>query len=314
MALQTSGPISLGDINVELDKSATAEVSLGDADVRQLLEVASGEISISDAYGKANEFPFTISSNQTNANLRTLAVNAGWNEVSRVIATVSSGVYISANSTGTYALTIDGSFPNGVEVINNGVIVGMGGAGGQGGGVGNTSGSPYGISGASGSAGGPALLVSVATSINNANTIAGGGGGGGGGAAGWDSASQGIVIAGGGGGGGRSGAAANSSGGVGGTAVSFNPDYDVPGDGNPGGTGNVSSAGAGGASKTVSPRTAGAGGAGGGWGAAGGGGGGIVFGLIGITGPYAGGAAGAAVVGNSNITWLATGTRLGAIT
>jgi hypothetical protein len=32
------------------------------------------------------------------------------------------------------------------------------------------------------------------------------------------------------------------------------------------------------------------------------------------TGPGVGGAAGAAVVGNSNITWINTGTRSGAIT
>jgi hypothetical protein len=54
MALQTSGQISMNDINVELGNSGTAQISLNDAAVRTLLQKASGQISLADAYGKSN--------------------------------------------------------------------------------------------------------------------------------------------------------------------------------------------------------------------------------------------------------------------
>lgn len=60
MALNTSGPISLGgstvgqSINLELGQSATATTSLNATNVRTLLQVASGQISLSNAYGKSN--------------------------------------------------------------------------------------------------------------------------------------------------------------------------------------------------------------------------------------------------------------------
>ncbi len=298
MTMVSSGPISLGgnattsglnqSINIELGQSATATISLNDANVRSLLGKASGTISLSDAYGKANQFAFTISSNQTNANLRTLAINAGWNQNSLVVATIASGVFISSNNTGTSALTVNGSFPGGVTLTNNGTIVGMGGAGGGGG---------YSGSGGPGANGGNALTVSVGVTITNNGTIAGGGGGGGG-ARGTIINDEGfITYQGGGGGGGRSSAAANSAGGAGGSG---------------GGQGTVNAPGGGGASSGLG---AAFGGAGGGWGAAGGtGSSATVSGNIaGTQGPWAGGSGGSAVVGNANITWLAFGTRLGAI-
>jgi hypothetical protein len=278
--------ISLSQVNTELGLSASALISMNDAAVRTLFGVASGQISMSQGYGKANQFAFTISSNQTNANLRTLAVNAGWNQSSKVVATISTTTTISSNSTGTPGLTVDGSFPGGVDLINNGFIIGMGGAGGAGGSFGN---------GFAGAGGGLALSVSVAVTVTNNGTIGGGGGGGGGG--------QSAVLinpfviifnyyGGGGGGGGRTGTT-NSSGGAGGDPG--------PGEtpGVAGGAGTSGGAGAGGATVV-------AGGAGGDWGSAGSPG----FG----TSPAAGGAAGAAISGNSNITYNATGTRLGAIT
>ena len=54
MALQGSGQISLNDVNVELGNSGTSQISLGDADVRDLFGVASGAISLSDGYGATN--------------------------------------------------------------------------------------------------------------------------------------------------------------------------------------------------------------------------------------------------------------------
>jgi len=60
MALNSSGPISLGgatvgqSINLELGQAATANTSLNATNVRTLLQVASGTISLSNAYGKSN--------------------------------------------------------------------------------------------------------------------------------------------------------------------------------------------------------------------------------------------------------------------
>jgi hypothetical protein len=240
---------------------------------------------MSQGYGKSNQFSFTIASNQTNANLRTLAVNAGWNQSSKVVATINSGVTIYSTSTGTPALTINGSFPGGVQLTNNGVILGRGGNGGTGAGqipeYGNAT---------AGAAGGLALSVSVAVSINNANRIAGGGGGGGGG--GRSSvfvAKQGTYYAAGGGGGGGIG---NGSGGSGGTGSPA---------GGTGGSGTLTSAGSGGAGANNSPAIGGTGGAGGSYGAAG------------AASTGGSGAAGGCITGNGNITWIATGTRNGGI-
>jgi hypothetical protein len=55
MTLQTSGPISLGNVAVELGRASTTTTSLGEASVRALAGIASGPISLSNLYGKANE-------------------------------------------------------------------------------------------------------------------------------------------------------------------------------------------------------------------------------------------------------------------
>jgi len=326
MALNSSGPISLAgstagvSIAAELGKSATGQISLNDADVRSLAGKSSGAIIMpTDFYGKSNDFSFTISTNQTNANLRTLAVNAGWDQSSKVLATIASGVFISSNSTATPALTINGSFPNGVVLTNNGTIAGMGGAGGTGGG-GNIITSPsfalQAIAGSVGSTGGLALSVSVAVTINNTSgTIAGGGGGGGGGAgAAVGSQYTSYTVGGGGGGGGRTGTT-NSSGGAGGPATNGNSGNSP---GGAGGAGTSSAAGGGGSRGDLfSDLKGGFGGAGGAYGSSG------SAGADGVwpdgtaraqAGPYSGGGAGGAISGNSNITYNGTGTRLGAIT
>lgn len=53
MALPSTGPISLNDVNVELGNAATALISLNDAAVRALAEVPTGTISMEDLRGKA---------------------------------------------------------------------------------------------------------------------------------------------------------------------------------------------------------------------------------------------------------------------
>ena len=304
MTMVSTGEISLGgsatsgglnrSVNLELGRSATATINMNESAVRTLAGVPSGAISMSNFYGKSNEFAFTISSNQTNLDLRTAAINAGWNQSTRVLATINSGVTVVSGSTGSAAMTISGSFPNGVTLVNNGTILGRGGNGGNGGSyIGN-----QGIS--AGTSGGLALSVSTAVSINNGSgRIAGGGGGGGGGS--YNSTpigkGQGAQSSGGGGGGGIG----NGSGGTGGPFQQFA--YG----GRNGTAGTLTTNGTGGAGGTDRGYSAAAGGNGGSWGAAGAAGGNS-------TGSGGGGgAAGAAITGNANITWIAFGTRNGGI-
>jgi len=283
-------PMSFSQINTELGLSSTATISLNDAAVRTLAGVGASPaaISITDLSGKANQFAFTISSNQTNANLRTLAVSAGWNQSVKVVATIGSGIQISSTSTGTPALTIDGSFPAGVELINTGVIVGRGGTGGNGGPT------AAGFDGLVGNNGGGALSVSVAVTVNNASgTISGGGGGGGGGSGGF----FGKGYSGGGGGGGGGGFGTGGSGGNFGSPSS---------PGSSGATGGQLSGGGGGGAGGGSP-AGGAGGAGGSNAASG------ASGNSSIGAGGGGGSGGFAISGNSNITYINTGTRHGSI-
>jgi len=281
MTLPVSGPISMADVNTELQLSSTATISLNDTNVRTLFGVPSGAISMSDGYGKEYMKSLTISANQTDLNLRTYALANGWSTSQLLQVTINPGVYLLASSTSASALTVSGSFPSGVKLINNGVIVGYGGVGGAGG-----SGLPQ--AGFAGSAGGTGITVSTALSITNNGTVAGGGGGGGGGSG----LNAGDFYGGGGGGGG----ATYAGGGPPGLGTG-------PGTGRAaaGATATLTTGGAGGGAAV-----AGAGAAGGNWGATGG------------TGNAsdqrsggAGGAAGNYVNGNAFVTWLVTGTRLG---
>ena len=236
---------------------------------------------LSGAGGVGGAFSVTLTTNQTNLDLRSYAVSAGWDEASALEFIIDNGVIVSGDTqnNSTAALTVSGTFPGGVTVVNNGFIVGRGGDGGRGGDNVN----PF---GGDGTTGGRAVLVSSAATFDNLGTIAGGGGGGGGGGD-----SRGVNQIGGGGGGGQSGLIDS----LGGPATS---------PASPGEDGTFSAAGLGG----LPAGAGGEGGDGGDWGSAGQPG---VDGNDGIGGFP--GFAGQAISGNSNITWITTGTRLGPI-
>jgi hypothetical protein len=275
MGLPISGPISATNVNTELGFSETSIVSLDDAPVRKLFERPVDEISYDHGHGKwASQNLLFPAGTLYGLNLRTVAINSGWNENSYIEITIPASTTISSTSTSIPALTINGTWPGGVKLINNGIIIGAGGTGGQGGGA-NW-----------GQAGGAGVSISVPVTIENTGIIGGGGGGGGGGGSGTGSAQG---VGGGGGGGGGFGAGAWVGGGNG-TLLGGGG-----GGGNQGGRGKYS--------------TSGAGGFGGNPGAAG------VGGTVGQRGQGAGGggAAGVATIGNSYVTWTATGTRYGSL-
>ena len=55
MALQSSGPISLNDVNVELGLGGTTSISMNQTNLRVLFKKTTNEstISMSDGYGKS---------------------------------------------------------------------------------------------------------------------------------------------------------------------------------------------------------------------------------------------------------------------
>ena len=115
-------------------------------------------------YYTPSSFTNTISGYTTHLNLRTWALANGWDGVAPATITVATGAYIYSTSTGTPALTIDGSWPGGLTFVNNGVIMGMGGNGAP-----ATGGA---------SAGGTAIYLGRNTTITNNGYILGGGGAG----------------------------------------------------------------------------------------------------------------------------------------
>lgn len=292
MALQSSGTISLSQVNVELGLSATAVISLNDAAVRALFQVGSGGIALSNGYGKSRSFNanIVISGNVDRYNLYNAVVALGWNQsvIVNISVVINSGVYVYSSTTATPAF-VTGSFPAGssISIVNNGTIVGMGGAGGN-------------AHNGAGQSGGGAFLAQTSIILTNNNTIAGGGGGGG--AGGYFVLVTGYLAAyhgGYGGSGGQSGLV-NSGGGSG---INY-PGYST----NPGGSGAVGTLSAAGAAQygLYTSETNGRGGAGGSWGASG-----VVGGWNNSGG--AGGAGGFCTSGSGYISWAATGSRYGGI-
>jgi hypothetical protein len=186
MALPASGAISFNAINVELGLTATAQISLNDSAVRTLFGVSSGAISMSQGYGKSNRVSVTVTlaSNQINYTLGTAQIPGYASGTTDVTLVVNSGVYVYSTNTANAGLTVAAlAAGDTVSIINNGFIIGQGGAGGA---------------ASNGADGGPAITINYPINVTNNSYIAGGGGGGGG-------ATTGTIFGGGGGAGGGAG-------------------------------------------------------------------------------------------------------------
>lgn len=292
------------------------------------------------------QFVKTLTSNTQEYNLNTDLLSAGWDGIMPVGVqlTIAAGIYVWSNSTSTPAITI-GTFPlaSDITLINNGYIMGKGGNGAAsgngssggpainlnypvsitnnsyiagGGGGGASSGAVGGGGGAGGGTGGVATL-------DGGSTGAVGGSGGSVGSSGTSGVESRVVAfspqtgsrnyqRGSGGGGGR---ILPGTGGLGGsTSADSGVDNSGAGGGSGGGSGGfyqefsgliTSEAGQAGGSANNAGATGNNAGGGGGWGASGGGA---------TSNGAAGGSGGKAVNLNGNtVTWLATGTRYGAI-
>lgn len=234
-------------------------------------------------------FEDSISSNLSTGYLLTAkAIAAGWDQVKPLIASVkvSNSSLVTSEYGGVICFNATGSFPIGSRLVlsveSGSRLYGKGSDGGSGG---------TGSSGGNGGNGGSGLSVNLPTTVNNLGTIAGGGGGGAGGA----SPTIGGFVSGGGGGG---GGAPYGAGGAGGNIINA---------GTSGASATDTSGGARGVSQVGGY---GYGGAGGNLGQAGSDASSSNNGNF----PGAAGAAGVAIAGNSFITWVATGTLIGAIT
>ena len=331
MTMNSSGPISLGgttagqSIELENGGPGTAQVSLDDTAVRTLAGVPGSGTTIimpTNFYGKSNTvyLNLTIASNTQNydvyANASASPLYVAGNTV--VTVTVNPGVDVGSSSAPSYAMLVPSSFNPGdsVTIVNNGYIVGAGGAGGTGA-SGNLGQGPIpsqSIPAPPGGTGGNALYVARPTTVTNNSVIgAGGGGGGGAGSRVFTSTGPGKEVYGGGGGGGGAGYTGGGGGSGGPGAAGIAPNGTKAGSpGNPGGGGTLTTGGGGG---TPAPyNNVGAvwppGGPGGGLGAAGAAGGSWNT-ASGLPGP--GGSGGNYITGNPFVTWPATGTRYGGV-
>ena len=166
MTLPATGSISFNKVNVELGVAATTAISLNKATVRTLFGVSSGAISLNVGHGKSNSVSaaVTLSGNTANYTLNPAAVPGYVSGKTGVTLTINGGVYLYSTSTGGAALTVSGfAAGDSITIVNNGYIMGMGGAGAA-----TSPGSP----------GGNAISLGTNASIINNSYIGGGGGGG----------------------------------------------------------------------------------------------------------------------------------------
>jgi hypothetical protein len=258
MTLPVSGAISFNAINVELGVAGTTTANINQASYRTLAGVASGQISLSNFYGKSNRVSIstTLAGGATGSlNVTTIG---GYVAGKSDITVTVNGIYYGSGATPGLTLT-GGTSGDTLTLVNNSYIVGS-----------QASNAAVNVAG---SAGGPALSLGYPTAITNNGYIGGGGGNGG---------SRSTI--------GGQGAGGNSTSGVGGNgttsnASSYSPWISCGGGGGWGGAGGGAYSAS--SNNTGSPSVA----AGGGRGANGADGSGTSSKVL----SYSGGAAGKAI-------------------
>lgn len=158
----------MSQVNTELSVvPSSTTISLNQANVRSLAGVPTGTISMNNLRGKSASFPFsaTISAPVQNYNLRSAMVAAGYPGSGTFTATVTinSGIYVWSDTTATAAFDTGALSGGAITIINNGNIMGKGGAGGN----------------LNGETGGTAINLQHPATITNNSNIGGGGGCGG---------------------------------------------------------------------------------------------------------------------------------------
>ena len=209
MALQTSGPISLNDMHVEVGGTSGTLCSVNDADIRDLISRgANTSQNFQEYYGKSAETSLPTSGSTVNGQVQLKQITASSYISSGGTLRVPSNMWVWSDSRTVAALIID--IP--CTVVNDGKIIGKGGNGAY------YGYSPHGHYSAT--TGGPAINVtSSGVTITNSSGayIAGGGGGGGHRADGGDPQDSNAGGGGGAGGGVGGGARQYFPGGAGGT-------------------------------------------------------------------------------------------------
>ena len=229
MAIQSSGPVYLTDLQTEFGGSSspiylgTYYKGGGRVPSNNTNVPAAGAINLGHFYNAVNRLPavqtFAANTTETTVNVSTLSGYVAG--ITDVTIYVSSNVYVYSTNTATPALTISGATAGDtVTIVNNGFIMGKGGDGKNGNGTGV------------GGAGGPAISLGSNTYLTNNSYIGGGGGGGGnvdylgaargmggGGAGGGNGGTVNAYVGGAGGGPGLSGGNGTNGGGGGGGRI-----------------------------------------------------------------------------------------------
>lgn len=151
MALPSTGALSMSQVAVELSRTATAQIALGEAAVRNLAGLPNGPIGLLNLRGKSAAIIYTAS-NLASLNLATaFGTDYGAAVDKRLI--VPSVITLGP-------VTIPTGLAGSLTIENAGEIQGLGGA-------------------ANGGAGGDAITASSSFTLVNTGAVRGGGGGGG---------------------------------------------------------------------------------------------------------------------------------------
>ena len=126
MALNPSGVMSIGgttvgaSINLELNLSATANSSIGQANFRELAKVPNGQIRLSDFYGKSNIIIIpSVTTDTANLVITAYGIPGYVAGESKLQLTINLGVYLYATEkTGFGLKLIDFSPGDTINIIN----------------------------------------------------------------------------------------------------------------------------------------------------------------------------------------------------